>query len=208
MRSILGTKAKHREAHHDEASAPHEEEPRRSRTIFWIEDFLREDIPNARILTYGYNADVVGGLFQANNRNSISQHGRDLTAKIERDLENDVNRLKCEQKGSRLSILGSDHICRTQSGWDYCQRRASLFHFKCAHSGTQVLAVSLKIQNPGSSPVKVRSPAHKADGISCDATSWQFCCRLGTNCIEHGASCPSRFKQENTGDFGSQQRSS
>ena len=66
--------------------------------IFWIEDFLPEDLPNARILTYGYNADVIGGLFQANNKNSISQHGRDLKAKLERDLENEVNHLACRWK--------------------------------------------------------------------------------------------------------------
>jgi hypothetical protein len=58
--------------------------------VFWPEQFLAEDIPNARILTYGYNADVIGGLFQANNKNSISQHGRDLKAKLERDVENEV----------------------------------------------------------------------------------------------------------------------
>ena len=57
--------------------------------IYWIEDFLPQDIPNARILTYGYNADVIG-LFQANNKNSISQHGRDLKAKLERELDDEV----------------------------------------------------------------------------------------------------------------------
>lgn len=58
-----------------------------------LKTFLLEDIPNARVLTYGYNADVVGGLFQANNKNSISQHSQDLKAKLERELENDVFRL-------------------------------------------------------------------------------------------------------------------
>ena len=96
---MFGTKAKHREVPHDEASAhSHGKEPRSDQTIFWIEDFLREDIPNARILTYGYNADAIGGLFQANNKNSISQHGRDLTAKLERDLRNEVVRLASQRK--------------------------------------------------------------------------------------------------------------
>ena len=89
--SIFGTKAKHREVVHDEANAhSHGKEPRGGQTIFWIEDFLREEVPSARILTYGYNADVIGGLFQANNKNRISQHGRDLKAKLERDLENNA----------------------------------------------------------------------------------------------------------------------
>lgn len=72
--------------------------------IFWIEDFLPEDLPNARILTYGYNAGVIGGLFQANNKNSISQHGRDPKAKLERDLENEVNHLACQRKAGAVDF--------------------------------------------------------------------------------------------------------
>jgi hypothetical protein len=48
------------------------------------------EIPQARVWTYGYNADVIGGLFQANNKNSISQHGQDLEVRLEREIENDV----------------------------------------------------------------------------------------------------------------------
>jgi hypothetical protein len=44
------------------------------------------------VWTYGYNADVIGGLFQfqANNKNSISQHGRDLSVRLEREINNGV----------------------------------------------------------------------------------------------------------------------
>jgi hypothetical protein len=61
-----------------------------SSKIFWPEQYLAPDIPQARIWTYGYNADMIGGLFQANNRNSISQHGRDLEVRLERDIEDEV----------------------------------------------------------------------------------------------------------------------
>ena len=61
-----------------------------SSKIFWPEQYLAPDIPQARIWTYGYNADVIGGLFQANNRNSISQHSRDLEVRLERDIEDEV----------------------------------------------------------------------------------------------------------------------
>ncbi|KFZ18653.1 hypothetical protein V501_01091 [Pseudogymnoascus sp. VKM F-4519 (FW-2642)] len=50
--------------------------------IFWPEEYLVPDLPQARIWTYGYNADVIGGLFQANNQNSVSQHGRDFADPI------------------------------------------------------------------------------------------------------------------------------
>ena len=47
------------------------------------------DIPQARVWTYGYNADVIGGFFQSNNQNSISQHGRNLAVRLEREIENE-----------------------------------------------------------------------------------------------------------------------
>ncbi|KAK4150281.1 putative kinesin light chain [Chaetomidium leptoderma] len=54
--------------------------------VFWPNDYLANDIPEARIWTYGYNADAFGGLFQANNKNSVSQHGRDLAVRAEQEI--------------------------------------------------------------------------------------------------------------------------
>ena len=48
------------------------------------------DLPQARIWTYGYNADVIGGLFKSNNKNSVSQHGRDLAVQLDREIDNGV----------------------------------------------------------------------------------------------------------------------
>ena len=59
-------------------------------TVFWPEAYLAADIPQACVWTYGYNADIIGGLFQANNKNSISQHGRDLSVRLEREIDNGV----------------------------------------------------------------------------------------------------------------------
>jgi hypothetical protein len=50
---------------------------------------LTHDILEARVWTYGYNANVIGA-FQANNKNIVSQHGRDLAVKLEREIENGV----------------------------------------------------------------------------------------------------------------------
>ncbi|KAF7529454.1 hypothetical protein G7054_g9838 [Neopestalotiopsis clavispora] len=61
---------------------------RGSSKIFWPRDYLAVDIPDARIWTYGYNADVIG-MFKANNQNSVSQHGQDLAVKFERDIDNE-----------------------------------------------------------------------------------------------------------------------
>ncbi|KAL9011077.1 MAG: hypothetical protein Q9180_009229, partial [Flavoplaca navasiana] len=61
----------------------------RQQEVFWPEDYLATDIREARVWTYGYNADVIGGLFQANNKNSVSGHGRDLAVRLERDVGNE-----------------------------------------------------------------------------------------------------------------------
>ncbi|EUC36943.1 hypothetical protein COCCADRAFT_86924, partial [Bipolaris zeicola 26-R-13] len=58
-------------------------------SIFWPEEYLVPDIPRACIWTYGYNADVIGGIFKANNQNSISQHGQDLSVRLEREICNE-----------------------------------------------------------------------------------------------------------------------
>jgi hypothetical protein len=61
-----------------------------SKTIYWPAELLPSTVPSAKIWTYGYNADVVGGLFQANNKNSILQHGNDFMVKVERALRDEV----------------------------------------------------------------------------------------------------------------------
>ncbi len=63
---------------------------RNTGSIYWPRDLLPLTIPNARIFTYGYNADIIGGLFQATSKNSISQHGQDLMVELEREIRNKV----------------------------------------------------------------------------------------------------------------------
>ena len=75
----------------------------RQQEIYWPKDYLANDIREARIWTYGYNADVIGGLFQANNKNSLSGHGRDLKVRLERDIENEVDLTPSEGPESKIS---------------------------------------------------------------------------------------------------------
>lgn len=56
------------------------------------------EIHEARIWSYGYNADVIGGFFQANSKNSVSQHGRDLAVRLEREVDNEVGTLNAPAK--------------------------------------------------------------------------------------------------------------
>jgi hypothetical protein len=91
--------------------------------VFWPQDYLVPDLPEARAWTYGYNADVIG-TFAVNNQNSVSQHGRDLAVKLERELEDQV----CLFSGlGRMililtAIIGSDYICGPRS-WGHHRER-------------------------------------------------------------------------------------
>ncbi|KAJ5623316.1 hypothetical protein N7490_011921 [Penicillium lividum] len=66
----------------------------RQNSIFWPKDSLPKVVPRVNIFTYGYNADVIEGVFQSNNRNSVIQHANDFMVKLGRDLENDAKRTK------------------------------------------------------------------------------------------------------------------
>jgi hypothetical protein len=49
--------------------------------IFWPKDLLPADLPKARIITFGYDADVIGVLSTAGG-NSIRDHGTSLAEDI------------------------------------------------------------------------------------------------------------------------------
>ena len=74
-----------------ESNGTQEDTISRAQKVFWPKDYLAKDISQARVWTYGYNADVISGLFQANNKNSVSGHGRDLKVRLERDIDNEVD---------------------------------------------------------------------------------------------------------------------
>ncbi|KAK1826132.1 hypothetical protein QBC39DRAFT_335302 [Podospora conica] len=96
-----------------------------SSAIFWPNDFLAKDLSEARIWTYGYNADAIGGVFQARNKNSISQHGRDLSVQIEREVlaaNGDPVLFVAHSLGG---IIVKDALHRSQD----CQERCKLVVF-------------------------------------------------------------------------------
>ncbi|KAF2010990.1 hypothetical protein BU24DRAFT_377777, partial [Aaosphaeria arxii CBS 175.79] len=105
-------------------------------TVFWPKEYLAVDIPEARVWTYGYNADVIGDLFQANNKNSISQHGRDLSVHLEREIDNGkplvfiayslggivlkdaIRRSELARNQTKLIVfLGTPHRGSAYAGW-------------------------------------------------------------------------------------------
>jgi len=61
---------------------------------------------------YGHRIqrDVVGGLFQVNNKNSASGHGRDLQVQLELDIKNEVTIHDIEDQDAQI-----DNEARTRS---------------------------------------------------------------------------------------------
>ena len=99
------------------------QEPAVSRTqqVFWPKDYLAEDISQARVWTYGYNADVIGGLFQANDKNSVLAHGRDLAVRLEREIDNEVISPTAKSRNASVDMeLVPHYIYRPQPGRHPC----------------------------------------------------------------------------------------
>lgn len=97
------------------------EAPSGAEKTFWPRDFLAEDIPEARIYTYGYNADAYAGIFKPSNKLGIHGHARDLAIKIDREIDNEVSNYTAgiNIRDKLLNLPGPNRFCCTQSGWHY-----------------------------------------------------------------------------------------
>lgn len=98
--------------------------------VYWPRDLLLKDLPNIRVISFGYDAEISTFLHPAAD-GSIFSIARDLVARLEilRDTTERVGQ-KCVRRANSLtSITGShsNHICNSLTWRDYCQRR------KCTH---------------------------------------------------------------------------
>ncbi|KAI8944499.1 hypothetical protein F4801DRAFT_599698 [Xylaria longipes] len=133
--------------------------------VFWPRDYLLEDVSEAEVWTYGYNADVIGGLFLANNQNSVSQHGRDLAVKLEREIENQapiifvahslggivvkdaIHRSELFQSRTKLIVfLGTPHRGSSYAGWGAIASNLVSLAFQDSNKGlVQTLQVNSEV---------------------------------------------------------------
>ena len=76
---------------------------------FWLKDFLHHDLKGARIMTFGYNADVAFG----NTTASIKDHAMDLLGCLVDEREDDAvstrHPLSCMREAALVRFHSSLH---------------------------------------------------------------------------------------------------
>ncbi|KAH8896558.1 hypothetical protein GQ53DRAFT_889772, partial [Thozetella sp. PMI_491] len=77
--------------------------------VFWPDEYLTGDMPDARVWTYGYNADAIDGFFQASNKNSVLG-GIIVKDAIRRSDE-------CRARTKLIVFLGTPHRGSSSAGW-------------------------------------------------------------------------------------------
>ncbi|KAI2618351.1 hypothetical protein GGR54DRAFT_648120 [Hypoxylon sp. NC1633] len=104
--------------------------------VFWPSEYLKHDIPDARVWTYEYDADTIGGFFQAGNENSIFRRGEDLAMQVSDNIRNEdpilfvahslggliVKKAICSSEPCRkrtkfIIFLGTPHRGSQYAGW-------------------------------------------------------------------------------------------
>jgi hypothetical protein len=76
------------------AHSPESDDTESHTDVFWPEDLLPLDLPNAAIYTYGYDANLVDGYVQGASKNSVFQNSNNFMIDIASDIGNDVSLYK------------------------------------------------------------------------------------------------------------------
>lgn len=94
-----------------------------SRTVLWPRDLLPDTVKDVRILTYGYNAHVVEGFFQAPNQNGITHHAANLLEALWRVRQDNVSSVTSSCHATLTFGAGNPtiDIRRPQFRGDHCQ---------------------------------------------------------------------------------------
>jgi hypothetical protein len=77
--------------------------------IFWPGDFLASDVPDVRLLTFGYSSDVLS-TFRAGSQNNIMQHAQNLVGDLLGERNVRIKRAICELCLITLGDQPTDHL--------------------------------------------------------------------------------------------------
>ena len=86
----------------------------------WLRDLLPADLPNARVLSYGYDADTRSN--ECVSTNTIYRHAEKFMQELSRKRKG-ATRVSFDfrMSGSSQCPLATDRICSPQSGWHHSQ---------------------------------------------------------------------------------------
>ncbi|CAI7665531.1 unnamed protein product [Penicillium glandicola] len=109
--------------------------------IFWPGDLLKEDLPQARIMTFGYNTNVQQG-YHAVNQGNIFSHARNLLYEIEAKRRKDPARRLIFVAHSLGGILVKEALRRSEHDPDGAIRKIysstiGIFFFGTPHRGSR-----------------------------------------------------------------------
>ena len=106
----MGKRARLRKIFHRAPNArPTAAEEIHESCVFWPFDLLREDCPNARIITWGYDSVITRFFDGAVNQGSIFTHAKDLLFALSR-ARTDCVRRQCRQHG--VHVANNDFLAR------------------------------------------------------------------------------------------------
>lgn len=100
--------------------------------MFWPKDLLSKDLPNSRIITFGYDADIVNFLSPA-SQNCIGDHARNLLNYVtnRRDNSNTSDRpllIVAHSLGGLVAEDVSDYTFFVIAQPGYCTGLLSIGH--------------------------------------------------------------------------------
>jgi hypothetical protein len=102
---------------------------------FWPKILLPEVIPDARIYSFGYDADI-GRFMSAAGLNTVFQHGTNLLGSLADLVEETVRVYGFARHDTRRSNpipeLSANTLRRPQPWWT-CLERGTMNHFSCLH---------------------------------------------------------------------------
>ncbi|KAF2179315.1 WD40 repeat-like protein [Zopfia rhizophila CBS 207.26] len=109
--------------------------------VFWPGDLLKEDIPKARIMTFGYNTKVTQG-YQAAHQGNIFSHARDLLYGLDQKRRKVVDRDLVFIAHSLGGILVKEVLRRSQTDPDTKMQKiffstTGVFFFGTPHRGSK-----------------------------------------------------------------------
>jgi hypothetical protein len=118
-----------------------EEGEGQGKAVFWPKDLLKEDFPNARIMTFGYNTRITQG-YHATHQGNIFSHARDLLYRLEAKRRNAAERDLVFIAHSLGGILVKEVLRRSEIDPDskinkIFQSTTGVFFFGTPHRGSK-----------------------------------------------------------------------